>query len=97
MLHDFWDKTEGLDPRQMEMFHMACFDLDRFRRFVFESRFLETFEVDEARVEALGDDDQELLDFAMQWLRFSLFGEKSMRIKPSVMEAKRQAMAAEGR
>ena len=97
MLHDFWDKTEGLTPRQMEMFYMACFDLDRFRRFVFESRFLETFEIDEARVEALAEDDQELLDFAMQWLRFSLFGEKSMRIKRSVMEAKRQAMAAEAR
>ena len=35
------------------MFYMACYDLDRFRRFVFETRFLQLFEVDEARVEAL--------------------------------------------
>jgi hypothetical protein len=33
----------------------------------------------------------------MQWLRFALFGEKSMKVKPAVMEAKRQAMAAAGR
>ena len=55
------------------MFYMACYDLDRFRRFVFETRFLELFEVDEARVEAMRSDDQELLDFAIQWLRFRLF------------------------
>ncbi len=53
MLHEFWDKTDGLTPQQMEMYYMACFDLDRFRRFVFESRFLQTFEVDEARAEAM--------------------------------------------
>jgi hypothetical protein len=97
MLHEFWDKTEGLTPAQMEMFHMACFDLDRFRRFVFESRFLETFVVDEARADAMRTNDEELLEFAMQWLRFALFGEKSMKVKPAVMEAKRQAMAAAGR
>ena len=97
MLHEFWDKTEGLTPQQMEMYYMACFDLDRFRRFVFESRFLQMFEVDEARAEVMRTSDDDLLDFAMQWLQFSLFNEKSMKIKPGVLEAKRQAMAAAAR
>jgi hypothetical protein len=39
----------------------------------------------------------DLLDFAMQWAQFSLFNEKTMKIKPAVLEAKRQAMAAEAR
>jgi uncharacterized protein len=55
---------------------MAAYDLDRFRSFVFDTRFLELFEVDEARVEALRTDDEELLEFAMDWLAFSLFQEK---------------------
>lgn len=97
MLDEFWDKTDGLTPQQMEMYHMACFDLDRFRRFVFESRFLQTFEVDEARAEAMRSSDDDLLDFAMQWLRFVLFNEKSMKIKPAVLEARREAMAADAR
>lgn len=97
MLHEFWDKTDGLSPEQMEMYYMACFDLDRFRRFVFESRFLQMFDVDEARAEAMRTSDEDLLDFAMQWLQFSLFNEKTMKIKPSVLEAKRQAMAADAR
>jgi hypothetical protein len=81
-LHDFWNSGRALTAPQADMFYMACYDLDRFRRFVFESRFLQRFEVDEARVEALRSDDQELLDFAMQWLRFAIFGERSMRMRP---------------
>jgi hypothetical protein len=72
----------------MDMYYMACFDLDRFRRFVFETRFLSLFAVDEARVEALRADDEELLEFGMQWLRFSLFGEKTMKVKPDVAQAR---------
>jgi Fe-S-cluster containining protein len=85
MLHDFWDKGEALPPQKMDMYYMACFDLDRFRRFVFETRFLSLFLVDEARVEALRADDEELLEFAMQWLRFSLFSEKTMKVRPDVV------------
>jgi len=81
MLHPFWDKGEPLPPPKMDMFMMACYDLDRFRRFVFETKFLNLFEIDEARIEALRTDDIELLDFGMQWLRFCLFGDKTMRIK----------------
>ncbi|MBM3747048.1 MAG: YkgJ family cysteine cluster protein [Acidobacteria bacterium] len=91
MLHEFWDQQEPLSPQKMEMYFMACYDLDRFRRFVFETRFLELFEVDEARVEAIRTDDEALLEFAMQWLRFSLLGERSMRLKPSVIAARRRA------
>ena len=91
MLHPFWDSEEQLSPPMMDMYYMACFDLDRFRRFVFESRFLDVFDVDAARVEALRTDDEELLTFAMQWLRFSLFHERTMRVRKSVAEARRPA------
>jgi Fe-S-cluster containining protein len=80
-LHDFWDGDQPLNESQAAMFYMACYDLDRFRRFVFETRFLDLFDVDEARVEALRTDDQELLEFGIQWLRFSLFHEKSMKMR----------------
>ncbi len=91
VLHDFWNRGPALTPQQAEMFYMACYDLDRFRRFVFESRFLELFEIDEARVEALRGDDEELLEFGLLWLRFSLFGEKTMKIRREVVEARKQA------
>jgi Fe-S-cluster containining protein len=80
-LHDFWDKDQELTPEQADMFYMACYDVDRFRRFVFETRFLEMIEVDEARIEAMRTNDEELLEFAIQWLRFSLFRERTMKIR----------------
>ena len=83
-LHDFWDGNTKLTPQQWDMFYMACYDLDRFRRFVFGTRFLQLFEIDEARVEAIRTDDEELLEFGMQWLRFVLFQERSMRIRRDV-------------
>ena len=86
-LHEFWDGGTALTPEQVAMFYLACYDLDRFRSFVFETRFLELFEVDEARVEALRNDDEELLEFGMHWLRFCLFGEKTMKIRREIREA----------
>lgn len=96
MLHDFWDRDQELTPEQMEMYYMACYDLDRFRRFVFESSFLQLFDVDEARVEAIRSDDVELLEFAMQWLRFALFKEKTLKVQRDVIEARRKAAAQGG-
>jgi len=80
-LHGFWDGDHPMSAAQADMFYMACYDLDRFRRFVFETRFLERIEVDEARVEALCNDDEELHEFAMQWLRFAIFGDRSMKVR----------------
>ncbi len=93
MLDEAWDKAPSLTPEQMDMYHMACYDLDRFRRFVFETRLLDVIEVDEARVEAMRTDDEELLEFAILWLRFSLFRQRTMKIKPSVAAAMRQRAA----
>ena len=88
-LHDYWDEGPELTPAQAEMFYMACYDLDRFRRFVFETRFLELLDVDEARIEAIRTHDEELLEFAIDWLRFALFREKTMKVRrDAVVEAK---------
>jgi len=76
-LHDFFSKNK-LTPPQMEMFHMVAYDLDKFRDFVFGSSFLKRFVVDEATVNAIREDDEALLDFGYQWLRFALYREPTM-------------------
>ena len=95
MLSEFWENGNTLPPEKLEMYFMGCYDLDRFRRFVFESKFLKAFDVDEARVEAIREDAEDLLDFAMDWLRFVLLGEKTMRVRKEILEEARQR-AAEG-
>ena len=84
--HPFFIGGRQLDPKRIEMFYMACYDLDKFRGFVFESSFLERFEVDEALVEQLRSDDEALLRFAFRWLRFALFAEPTMQVRERTAE-----------
>lgn len=87
-LHQFFEREDAaLSPEKMHMLFTACYDLDRFREFVFESTLLDRFEIDEEFVEDMRTDDEELLRFGYLWLQFSLFGEKTMRVKPEVAEA----------
>jgi len=67
--------------RKTQMFTMASYNLDRFKAFVFESRFLDLFEVGPDLREQLRHDEPALLRFAMEWLKFSLFGEPTMKLK----------------
>ncbi|MEW6743561.1 MAG: YkgJ family cysteine cluster protein [Planctomycetota bacterium] len=72
------------EPRKLHMFFMATYDIDTFRRFIFDSSFLMRFELPEDEVERLRDDDEELLRFSVKWLEFSLLGRPAltMRAKP---------------
>lgn len=66
--------------QKIQMFYMASYNLDRFREFIFKSGFLNRFEV-ESKKEELANDDIKLMLLAVKWLKFSLFGEKSLKIK----------------
>jgi Fe-S-cluster containining protein len=67
--------------KKIQMFSMASYNVDRFREFIFKSRFLELFEVEPGLIDKLASDDKELIIFAFRWLRFSLFGEKTIGLK----------------
>jgi hypothetical protein len=79
--HPWFIGGRQLDPKRMELFFTACYDLDTFRRFVFDSSFLQRFELEAAAVEEIRRDDRALLRFAFRWLRFALFGEPTMTIR----------------
>ena len=86
-LHEFFEDGGVLSPKKMHMMYTACYDLDKFREFVFESTLLQRFDVDEDFVEEMRNDDEALLRFAFLWLRFSLFGEPTVRARAEVVEA----------
>jgi len=67
--------------RKIQMFSMASYNLDSFRPFVFKSRFLDLFDVSPELHDRLASDDVALLAFAMDWLKFSLYGMKTMKLK----------------
>ena len=70
--------TSNIDQK-LRMFFMASYNLDRFRSFLFDSHFFRKFEVKEDLRLKLAQDDVALMRFAFNWLRFVLFGEKTIR------------------
>jgi Fe-S-cluster containining protein len=89
-VNDAWleiiSSTKGLGDdavvmKKMQMYLMACYNLEKFRDFLFKSSFFGHFEIPEEEKKTLADDEKALLLFAVRWLRFSLFGEKTMNVK----------------
>ena len=81
--HPWFIGGRQLDPKRMEMFHTACYDLDKFRDFVFNSTFRSRFELEDSLLAAMRGDDRALMHFAFRWLRFALFAEPTMRLRAS--------------
>jgi Fe-S-cluster containining protein len=86
-LHRFFADGGSLSPQKMHMLFTACYDLDKFRAFVFDTTLLQRFDVDEDFVEEMRYSDEALLRFAFLWLRFSLFGEPTMKVRAHVAAA----------
>lgn len=89
-----WEDKIG-DPRMQDMILMALYDPDRFREFVFNSSFLNKFQIDEDIQEKIRADDVALLYFGSQWLRFALFGKKGfLKIDRDYLEKKKREILA---
>ena len=79
-----------LSDQAKRMFFMASTDLESFRRFIFESSFLDTYEIDEETVEKIKTDDVELMHFSFVYLAATLFGAQVLKIKEEKIIAKRK-------
>jgi hypothetical protein len=94
-MNEFLSNKTINNKKIQEMYYMACYDLDRFRRFIFKSKFLETFDVDTETVGKIKHDDVELYKFAMRWLEYGLLGQHVLKVKPEVIKAKKQEVGIE--
>jgi Fe-S-cluster containining protein len=80
--HPWFIGGRQLDPKRCDIFFTACYDLDKFRSFVFDSTFLDRFDLDGETVERIRVNDEALLRFAFRWLRFALFAEPVLTVRP---------------
>jgi len=95
----FQEVTDGIrldgpvkNEQLVKMFYMSCYNLDKFRRFVLESSFLQKFVVHPQVVERIKEDDVELMKFALKWLRFGLVRGDSLLIREEAIKAKMEAL-----
>lgn len=84
-----------LSEAAQRMFFMATTDLDHFRRFVFESSFLKTYEIDQETVELIRHDDEALMRFSFKYLASALFGTEGLSMNKSKVMEKVKAMRHE--
>ncbi|MCD4718797.1 MAG: YkgJ family cysteine cluster protein [Desulfobacula sp.] len=89
-MNEFLSDKKIENKKIQEMYFMACYDIDRFRRFIFESSFLKQFEIEKNEIEKMKYDDTALYKFAMKWIEFGLLGQQGLKLKPEVMAAKKK-------
>jgi len=86
--------TQTNKEKKFKMFYLASYNLDQFREFIFHSRFLKLFQVDDMTLTKIKESDIELMKFAVQWLKFSLFGESVLKLKDDVPGEKTRSGSA---
>lgn len=64
-----------------KMFFMASTDTDKFRNFVLNSSFLDTYDVDEKTLTEIKEDDVALMKFSFRYLASTLFGTNEIKVK----------------
>lgn len=84
--HHFFQMGNKLDSGKAKLLYTACYDLDAFRRFLFQSRFFEKYDVEDDVIDKMKQDDEELLNFSYRWIKFSLFSEDTLRLRDKEMD-----------
>ncbi len=72
-----------------QMFFMVSTNLDYFREFVFDSTFLETYDLPADLIEKIRTDDAELLKLSYEWLKSAMFAEETLKFKEGVLDARK--------
>ena len=70
-----------LTDESKQLFFLVSYNIDKFREFVFRSTFLDRYDIDEATVEKIREDEIALLKFGLKWLKDTLFQEKKIKYK----------------
>jgi Fe-S-cluster containining protein len=68
-------RPDPLDMKSNHFFHIALYDLDRFRPNIFEKGLLDNFHLDSDIMEAVKNDDVELLKLGHRWIKQMLIND----------------------
>ncbi len=76
--HNPWQGEGAAGPKQQLAF-MVCYNIDGFRAFAEQSDLLSQFKLDKFRARMIAIDDEALLKFGFDWLKFVLTGKGLIR------------------
>ena len=70
-----------------QMFFLACYNIDKFKQFIFESSFLKLYAIDDETLEQIKSDEVSLLEFGFSWLKDVFFNKDEKIYKLNNQEA----------
>lgn len=76
---------QKMNEKRQKQFFIASYDLDRFKRYVFESRFLEVVEVDAETLNRINSDEVALMHFGFDYLKFLLGMEQTIKVRDGAL------------
>ncbi len=62
-----------LSEESKKIFFMVCYNIDKFKDFVFKSSFLTRYEISAQKIEEIKADEVKLLQFGFEWLNATFF------------------------
>lgn len=74
-------------PQARQMFFMVSSDVDRLRKFIFESSFLKRYDIPEEAIELVRTSDEALIRLGLDWLKNVLFNEPTIEIRQEVLQS----------
>jgi hypothetical protein len=79
-----------LTDKAKHLFFIASYNIDKFKRFVFESDFIKLYNVDTSIAEAMRDDEIQLFKFGQEWLKWVLFKKGDFAVDPEMAASRQQ-------
>jgi hypothetical protein len=73
--------VEPFNEKEASLYFMALYDLDKFRKFVFDTKLLEFFDLSDERISFMKESDEELLKFGIDYLFFMFKIKKGLEPK----------------
>ena len=93
--HQFLGEVDIEIELSMQMIVSSLWDVDGFRNMVLNSSFLDKFDLDQERIDAIKIDDVAMLDLGYDWVRFGLFGQKTLSLKEEARAEGEKKLAQE--
>ena len=84
-------KNIKLIEQSKKMFFTTSYDIDQFKQFVFESTFLNLYEIDEKTVNKIKEDEVALLKFGFKWMKWVLYKIGDFKINKEAATARQKA------
>jgi len=72
--------------RSLQLWFMACYDLDRFRAFVASDQFSEVYDIPDDELKEILLDDNNMMQFAFRFLRQVMFGEETIAMRADALD-----------